>query len=279
MKKNYMLCVAALTALLISGCGNSKSRIEYIGAEQAKQLAINAAGLTTDTVSSLTADLDSHNGTDYYQVEFASEEGNYQYDIDALTGIIIDSRTPEPAKAPEPDSALSDSGSAPTDSGSSPPDSAGTSQSEKISDEQAKSIALAHAGLTADQVTFAKSRLEIEDGLEVYDIEFYTADHTEYDYDIDAYSGEVLKYDYDAEDVSPPAAADNSSIITEEKAKELALAQVPGASIEHIREFKTDYEDGHTEYEGTIVYNGMEYEFEIDAYSGAFRSWETEPID
>ena len=28
-----------------------------------------------------------------------------------------------------------------------------------------------------------------------------------------------------------------------------------------------------------IIYQGMEYEFEIDAYSGAIRSWETEPLD
>ena len=30
------------------------------------------------------------------------------------------------------------------------------------------------------------------------------------------------------------------------------------------------------EYEGSILYNGMEYEFEIDGYSGAIRNWEAE---
>ena len=60
---------------------------------------------------------------------------------------------------------------------------------------------------------------------------------------------------------------------------ELVLAQVPGASRSDIREFETDSEDGRTEYEGKIRYDGMEYEFEIDAYSGAFRSWEAEQLD
>ena len=73
--------------------------------------------------------------------------------------------------------------------------------------------------------------------------------------------------------------SESGAMITAETAKELALSQVPGAALNDIFEFETDYDDGHTEYEGKIIYNGMEYEFSIDAYSGAFRSWETEPID
>ena len=102
-------------------------------------------------------------------------------------------------------------------------------------------------------------------------------DGKEYDYEIDASTGEVVSYDYDAESFAPPASQDSK--ISAQKAKELALAQVPGASESDIWEFDTDYDDGRIEYEGKIIYDGMEYEFEIDAYSGAFRSWEAEPID
>ena len=49
--------------------------------------------------------------------------------------------------------------------------------------------------------------------------------------------------------------------------------------MEDILEFETDHEDGRVQYEGKIFYEGMQYEFEIDAYSGAFRSWEAEPLD
>ena len=36
---------------------------------------------------------------------------------------------------------------------------------------------------------------------------------------------------------------------------------------------------GRELYEIEFYYNGMEYEFEIDAYSGAFRKWECEYDD
>ncbi|MCD7845568.1 MAG: PepSY domain-containing protein, partial [Oscillospiraceae bacterium] len=71
----------------------------------------------------------------------------------------------------------------------------------------------------------------------------------------------------------------STTTITAAEAKSIALAQVPGASSSNIREFETDYDDGRLQYEGKIIYNGMEYEFEIDGYSGAIRSWEAEPVD
>ena len=75
--------------------------------------------------------------------------------------------------------------------------------------------------------------------------------------------------------------AEDELIITDaafDQAKQIALAQVPGASTGDIREFEVDHDDGRLEYEGTILYGEMEYEFEIDGYSGAIRSWEVESI-
>lgn len=34
----------------------------------------------------------------------------------------------------------------------------------------------------------------------------------------------------------------------------------------------------YTLYEGKIIYNGMEYESEIDGYSGVIRGWEAEAV-
>ena len=58
---------------------------------------------------------------------------------------------------------------------------------------------MAHAGLSASQVTFVRAYLDWDDGRYVYDVEFYTSDYKEYDYEIDAYTGAVLSYDYDAD--------------------------------------------------------------------------------
>ena len=141
--------------------------------------------------------------------------------------------------------------------------------------EDAKAKALAHAGLTTGDVTFVRSHLDWDDGRRVYDVEFYTSDYKEYDYEIDATTGEVLSYDYDAEGYAPSADA-GTQTISADRAKEIALAEVPGATTKDIYEFEVDRDDGRLEYEGTIYYNGVEYEFSIDGYSGAIRSWEVD---
>lgn len=64
--------------------------------------------------------------------------------------------------------------------------------------------------------------------------------------------------------------------ISEEKAKEIALEKVPGATVQDIRQFKKDRDDGRYVYEGEILYNKMEYDFEIDAESGEIISWDQE---
>ena len=147
-----------------------------------------------------------------------------------------------------------------------------------ISDESAKSKALAHAGIKADQVTFTKIDLEWEDGQRIYEVEFYTKDGREYDYEIDAYTGVILDFDYDAESYTPSSTSPNtgSSYIGEAKARSIALAKIPGASERNVAELKLDYDDGRWQYEGEIIFGSFEYEFEIDAFTGKILSWERE---
>lgn len=159
-----------------------------------------------------------------------------------------------------------------------------SSAEAKLSADEAKKIALDNAGLTNDDVTFIKAEKDSEDGKVVYEIEFYTKDNREFDYEIDANTGDILSYDTDAENYKPSSAEPSQStaaqegVITEEKAKEIALAKVPGATEENIREFKKEFDDGREEYEGTIVYNKIEYEFEIDAKTGDIIKWESESV-
>ena len=69
------------------------------------------------------------------------------------------------------------------------------SSPEQISVDEAKSIALRRAGLSASDVVFRKAKLEHDDGRLLYDIEFYVTGQKEYEYEIDAYSGAVLDED------------------------------------------------------------------------------------
>lgn len=56
--------------------------------------------------------------------------------------------------------------------------------------------------------------------------------------------------------------------ITEAEAKQIALAEVPGADTSHITKFQKDEDDGRLEYDIEIVYDGYEYDFEISAEDG-----------
>ena len=168
---------------------------------------------------------------------------------------------------------------------------AGTTQISRIDLDAAKAAAIKAAGFSEADVTFVSAELDRRNGIEFYDIDFH-ANGKEYDYDIDAFTGTVIGSETperaDILDKVPPvkdtpentasSKTENSVEISESEAKKIALAQVPGAKESDIRGFEIDYDDGRLEYEGSIYFEEMEYEFEIDGYSGAIRSWEAESI-
>ena len=275
------LCAAGLLALALTGCGGGTAggQAEYIGIDAAKAVALEAAGVAEDDAVFSTAGLDKRNGMDYYAVDFTAGGRSYEYDIDAVTGVVIDSSSG--GGTAETPAAGDDDGTASAPAAASPSPSAGQTtggQAAAVTEEQARETALSHAGFTADQVTFVRSELDRDDGRLMYDVEFYTSDYKEYDYEIDAATGEILSYDYDAEGYSYQPNATPGTAITAEQARAIALAEVPGAAESDIYEFETDRDDGRLEYEGKIIYNNTEYEFTIDGYSGAIREWDAEPF-
>ena len=67
-------------------------------------------------------------------------------------------------------------------------------------------------------------------------------------------------------------------IVPAETAKRTALEKVPGAHESDIREWKPEHDDGRQIYEGKIIFDKMEYEFEIDAVTGEIISWQSESV-
>lgn len=63
-----------------------------------------------------------------------------------------------------------------------------------IGREEAKTIALSHAGVTESEVTFLRIEQDQDNGRIEYSVDF-TADNKEYDYEIDGYTGQILDYD------------------------------------------------------------------------------------
>ena len=70
-----------------------------------------------------------------------------------------------------------------------------TTKTTTISEEDAKLIALEHAGLDMNQINYIKSTLDQYDLIKHYDVEFYTSDQKEYDYEIAVDTGEILEWD------------------------------------------------------------------------------------
>lgn len=289
MKRSSIFCMLLSSFLLLGGCARQNTEIsesDYIGWEKAQDAALDAAGLSETEVASVSTDLTAEGAREYYTVAFATDSQSYEYHVDALDGSILSTKKENTSGMSSTDSAKNTENPPETDAeqpanqqNAAPKASDAADASTLITAEQAQSAALAHAGLSADQITLIKNEPDYEHGRQIYEVEFYTADRKEYDYEIDASTGEVLQYDYDAEHASPSAAADAGSSITEEDAKALALAKVPGATAEHLWKFETDYDDGRLEYEGEIIFNGMEYDFEIDASTGEFLKWEAEKAD
>ena len=84
--------------------------------------------------------------------------------------------TPDPQPEPTPDPASQTTG--------------------RLSKEQAQDIALKQAGLSADQVTRLRAEFEIDDGIPLYEVEFYH-DGWEYDCEVHAETGSILSFDRD----------------------------------------------------------------------------------
>ncbi len=74
--------------------------------------------------------------------------------------------------------------------------SSASSSSGYIGKTRAKQIALEKAGVSASKAEFTKVTLDYDDGIRVYDVEFYAGDF-EYELEINARTGAVLDYDKD----------------------------------------------------------------------------------
>ena len=72
-----------------------------------------------------------------------------------------------------------------------------TDAAAKISESEAKAIALKHAGLKEADVKFTKFNEDMDDGVWQYEIEFVSGE-TEYDYEINMETGEILDFGTDS---------------------------------------------------------------------------------
>ena len=299
-KQLFITGTALALAAALAGCGAAAPAADqtqarqpsYISMTQAQTAVLDAANIEAADADISSSTLDEVAGVSCYKVEFTAGGRAYDYSINAETGEVMEMSVHDeaaaPADAPQTDVPVSATATAPA-SGSSHAASASVqaapntnASAGKVDEAKAKEIALTHAGVKAADATVTKSKLDYDDGRQIYEIEFYvsgSSGYTEYDYEIEAATGKIVSYDHGAESYAPPAQSTNSGVkVTEATAKKTALSRVSGVTEKDIYEWKLDYDDGRAEYEGKIIYGDMEYEFTINAATGAVTEWDAESV-
>lgn len=285
MKRKLILTGAALSlAVAMTGCGGKpvinqqpSSQAQLISMEAAQEVALKAANIAAEDAAISATTLNEVAGSSCYKVEFTSGDYAYAYTVNAETGAVmemssreknaVDTQAQTEATVPAADSATTQSSAAAT----------AQTVTGIVDEEMAQKIALEHAGVKATDATITKSKLDYEGRRQVYEIEWY-AGGKKYDYEIAVDTGEILSSAYD-EKTSGWSVSNSSNVtVSEADAKQTALGRVSGATQKDICEWKFDYDDGRPEYEGKIIYGGTEYDFTIDASSGAVIEWEAESV-
>ena len=296
MRKKWIYTGAAFAlAMTLTGCRDnaaanipqqsSQEQTLMIPMEEAQEAALKAADIEAADADISATTLSEVAGVVCYKVEFTSGEYAYAYTINAETGAVMEMSSQEQnAQASGTQTEVADStvpataqtsGSASAQAQTSAAAPAQNATGTGTVDEAAaQKIALEHAGVKAADATITKSKLDYEDGRQVYDIEWY-AGGAKYDYEIAADTGEIISSAYEEKTMG----ADSKNVtVSEADAKKTALDRVSGATDRDIYEWKLDYDDGRPEYEGKIIYGGTEYEFTIDAATGSVMEWDAEKV-
>jgi len=227
---------------------------QVTGIEAAKKIAL---GLVNGEVIKLEFDDDDNDSK--YEIEIRHDGKEYEIEIDAYTGKVIEF---------EKDDDEEDS-----DQDNNQENNQDINTSRKvIGFEAAKKIAL---DLVNGQII--KFEFDDDDNDSKYEIEIIY-EGREYEIEIDAYTGKVIEFEKEDEDEDDEDDYDSSisrKVIGAEAAKKIALDLVNGQIIK----FEFDDDDHDSKYEIEIIFDGLEYEIEIDAYTGKVLEFEKEEIE
>lgn len=147
----------------------------YIGQDQAVRIALDHAGFSRSQVKRLEVELKTKSGkTPYYEVEFEAGDYEYEYEIQAYSGKILEI---------EKEVLDRTSVSQPAQSGS------------YIGQDKALQIALDHAGFSPSQVKELEIEFKAKAGkTPYYEVEFKAGSY-EYEYEIEALTGRILEFE------------------------------------------------------------------------------------
>ena len=157
-----------------------------------------------------------------------------------------------------------------------------SAQAAGITQESAQKTALEAAGVKEEDVIFKKTGKELDDGREIFEVDFFIPGEVKFEFDIDAASGAIIEQDMDLwepeDDFEYAALIEKAGKeikvpdgeITELQAKTIALKDA-GLKTDEVlfTKCKKDLDDGIEKFEIEFKTSDfMEYEYEIDAADG-----------
>lgn len=149
----------------------------------------------------------------------------------------------------------------------------------KITEANAKEIALTTVG----GGTVTKCGIENQNGNSVYDITVIYGDK-KYEMNINTKTGELTNYTIQAikpnggsasSSSSSDGAQTSSKSITAAEAKQIALAKSGGGTVTKC---ESDYENGRSVYDITVLYGNKRYEMDVDKATGAVSDYKVKAI-
>ena len=284
-----MLAILAAAGTATAFAAESIAKSNSIGTAAAEEKALLDAGVSSADANFGYTDFDFEKGSFVYEVEFTANGIEWEYVIKASDGTVLSRRakvqqgyadaiTPgmdtgdTSATVSEESDAAADVSTPET---STPETSTPVQEETDIGLEAAKNAALADAGVNAADATFTEQKRDREDGVLVYDIEFYTST-TEYEYEIDASTGAVREKKAE----SKTQTGDNGAYIGLERAKEIALSHAGLSAGEvYLSKAKFEDDDGVKVYEIEFYKDRMEYEYTIHAATGRILEFDAEYDD
>ncbi len=143
--------------------------------QQALEAALQEEQFSAKTVEVRKNHLHEEDGQPVYEVVLATDDQEFAYEIDAITGAVLQAAQSKMQTVDQ---------------------TSGAGTTADIGIEQAKTIALQHAGVAEGDARDWSVEADHRRGQLIYEVEF-EAGQTDYEYKIDGASGEILKAEMD----------------------------------------------------------------------------------
>lgn len=169
--------------------GNASAN-SYIGKDKAKAIALENAKVKESNVINIEVELDADDGRLVYEVDFETKEKEYEYEIDAKKGTIVQKESESNDDYYEDKKEVNNNKEQVKENNNT---------SSYIGKEKAKSIAFNDAKVKESDVKDLSVEFDKDDGIYHYEIEF-KYNKKEYTYDINAKTGKIIDKEVERDD-------------------------------------------------------------------------------